>query len=186
MLIRLADTPALAWKNGGGVTREMLAWPSPQNWGVRLSVATIDRSGAFSRFDEVTRWFTLIEGAGLSLCVANKTYDLDADSDPLCFDGGLPCVASVEKGPLSALNIMVRPNWRAQVKRLRPNEPAFSAGKGWLAVFCVQAGRYRFGQDLVCRDAGELDWLEVASDVCVQVLSGQWVVARFWSSTSQG
>mgnify|MGYP000415291841 CR=1 FL=1 len=42
---RMAPQP---WRNGGGFTRELLAWPSADDWQLRISVAEIARDGAFS------------------------------------------------------------------------------------------------------------------------------------------
>ena len=56
-IIRVDDVPAVPWRNGGGVTRELLAWPDPRNWLLRVSVADIGTSGPCSVFPGVDRWF---------------------------------------------------------------------------------------------------------------------------------
>ena len=48
--IALADAAPQPWRNGGGVTRELLAWPSAAAWRVRISVADISAPGPFSSF----------------------------------------------------------------------------------------------------------------------------------------
>ena len=60
-------TPPQPWRNGGGVTRELLAWPDGGDWRVRVSVADIDADGPFSAFPGVERWFAVLEGAGVAL-----------------------------------------------------------------------------------------------------------------------
>jgi uncharacterized protein len=40
-LVRVAEIAPVAWRNGGGVTRELLAWPDPEDWLLRVSVADI-------------------------------------------------------------------------------------------------------------------------------------------------
>ena len=62
-LIRLDEVPASPWRNGGGVTRELLAWPEAADWCCRLSVAEVTQDGPFSRFDGVQRWFAVLGGA---------------------------------------------------------------------------------------------------------------------------
>ncbi|HEY3634719.1 MAG TPA: HutD family protein, partial [Caldimonas sp.] len=57
LLVRTADVPAQPWKNGGGVTRELLALPAGDDWRVRVSVAEVASDGAFSTFVGVDRWF---------------------------------------------------------------------------------------------------------------------------------
>ncbi len=56
-----------AWRNGGGQTRELLAWPAQGPWRLRISRADIDADGPFSAFPGVTRWFTVLQGAGVAL-----------------------------------------------------------------------------------------------------------------------
>ena len=62
-IVALADVPPTAWKNGGGVTRELLAWPPGDDWQVRISVAEITADGPFSSFPGVARWFSVLEAA---------------------------------------------------------------------------------------------------------------------------
>ena len=52
-LIRLNEVAPVPWRNGGGVTRELLAWPSPGDWALRISVAEVERDGPFSRYPGV-------------------------------------------------------------------------------------------------------------------------------------
>ena len=64
-----AVTPQ-AWRNGGGQTRELLAWPSAADWSLRISRADIERSGPFSAFAGVQRWFEVLSGNA----VATRSY----------------------------------------------------------------------------------------------------------------
>lgn len=61
------DIAPTRWRNGGGWTRELCAWPAPDDWVVRVSVADIDADGPFSTFAGVDRWFAVLEGAGVEL-----------------------------------------------------------------------------------------------------------------------
>ena len=38
-LIRCADTQPQPWRNGGGLTRKLLAWPPGAGWQVRISAS---------------------------------------------------------------------------------------------------------------------------------------------------
>ena len=67
--VSLASVPPQPWKNGGGTTRELLAWPTGADWRVRLSVAEVVADGPFSRFEGVQRWFAVLGGAGVRLVV---------------------------------------------------------------------------------------------------------------------
>jgi environmental stress-induced protein Ves len=38
-VVQLADVAVMPWRNGGGVTRELAAWPARDAWHWRMSVA---------------------------------------------------------------------------------------------------------------------------------------------------
>ncbi len=114
-IVRLADVPPSPWRNGGGVTRELLAWPphaSAQDWVWRMSVAEVEASGPFSRFDGVQRWFAVLGGAGVWLTldtpVGAQTHALTRSSAPLCFDGATPTQCDLLNGPTQDFNLMLR------------------------------------------------------------------------------
>ena len=65
--ISALDLTPQPWKNGGGKTRELLAWPHPSDWILRLSVADIEADGPFSSFPGVQRWFAVLRGNGVRL-----------------------------------------------------------------------------------------------------------------------
>ncbi|MDO8252256.1 MAG: HutD family protein, partial [Rhodoferax sp.] len=75
-LVQLADAVPRPWRNGGGVTRELLAWPQADDWIWRMSVAEVAHSGPFSRFEGVQRWFAVLGGAGVRLSVGGETHAL--------------------------------------------------------------------------------------------------------------
>src|SRR5471032_2321477 len=77
---RSADLHATPWKNGGGVTRELAAFPPHSNFADfiwRVSVADVHADGAFSTFPGIDRQIALLEGAGLTL-----RFDDRADGHP--------------------------------------------------------------------------------------------------------
>jgi environmental stress-induced protein Ves len=94
------------WRNGGGWTRELLTWPDPLNWQLRISLATIESAGPFSTFIGVQRRIIVIEGAGVLLKINDETHRLALDTEPLSFDGGAAVHCSPIDGPTSDLNLM--------------------------------------------------------------------------------
>ncbi|MEP7245609.1 MAG: HutD family protein [Gammaproteobacteria bacterium] len=66
-VVRFDDVPPAPWKNGGGVTRELLAWPEAVGWSLRVSVADVATSGPFSVFPGIDRWFGVLQGGGVIL-----------------------------------------------------------------------------------------------------------------------
>lgn len=107
-MLSLEDMAPGPWRNGSGTTRELLAWPTPQDWDWRISVAEVVKNGPFSRFDGVQRWFAVLGGAGVRLLVDGHAHELTAQSAPFCFDGAQPCACELIDGPTEDFNLMVR------------------------------------------------------------------------------
>ncbi|MBC7619370.1 MAG: HutD family protein [Candidatus Saccharibacteria bacterium] len=107
-VVSLADVTATPWRNGGGVTRELVAWPPGDDWQWRMSVAEVERSGPFSRFEGVQRWFAVLNGAGLVLNIGGERHTLTAESPPLVFDGAAPTNCTLLAGANQDFNLMVR------------------------------------------------------------------------------
>ena len=107
-LIHLADVAPTPWKNGGGTTRELIAWPDAEHWVWRMSVAEVAQSGPFSRFDGVQRWFAVLGGAGVALTHNGTRHTLTVDSAPFCFDGGGPTECELRDGATLDFNLMTR------------------------------------------------------------------------------
>jgi environmental stress-induced protein Ves len=106
-LVALADGAARPWRNGGGITHDLLTWPPGDvAWQLRLSVATIARDGPFSRFDGVQRWFTVLTGAGVRLQLPGGEVSLVAGDPPLGFDGADAPGCTLLAGPTRDLNLM--------------------------------------------------------------------------------
>jgi environmental stress-induced protein Ves len=116
-LISLKQKPAQPWRNGGGLTRELLAWPDASDWRIRMSVADVRTSGPFSRFDGMERWFAVVEGDGVVLRSDFAQHRLTAESDPFRFDGGLPLDCSLVGGPTRDFNLMALPG-RSRMERV--------------------------------------------------------------------
>jgi environmental stress-induced protein Ves len=113
-IIRAQDLPPVAWRNGGGQTRELLVWPGrsrqqvqgPYPWQLRVSLADVSQGGPFSAYPGVQRWFAVVEGAGVRLAFADAVHRLDARSAPLHFAGELPVDCELLDGPTRDLNLM--------------------------------------------------------------------------------
>lgn len=99
-------TPAQAWRNGGGQTRELFTWPAQGAWRLRISRADIDADGPFSAFPGVTRWFTVLQGAGVVLTLNGVQQKLLAHGDVLRFDGASAPDCNLLDGPTQDLNLM--------------------------------------------------------------------------------
>jgi len=117
------------WRNGGGVTRELVAWPSRDDWRVRVSVADIDADGPFSVLDGVVRWFAVVEGAGVVLDFGGVEQRLLCTDAPIRFDGGSAPTCRLIEGRTRDLNLMLRGASGAMARAFdhRPWSPAGDA-----------------------------------------------------------
>lgn len=125
-IVRAASLVAVPWANGGGVTRVMV----DRLGAFRLSLATIDGAGPFSRFPGVLRQFALVAGRVDLSGPAPFPVSLDALSPPVTFGGDVPVHAVPRGGAALALNLMV-PDGAPRLRLVR--------GKGLLDAVAIFA-----------------------------------------------
>jgi uncharacterized protein len=106
--LRLADCPETPWRNGGGRTRELLAWPRADEWQVRVSVARIEANGPFSAFPGIDRFFAVLGGAGVVLGLTRGDVRLHRGDPALAFPGEAAPLCRLIDGPTRDLNLMLR------------------------------------------------------------------------------
>jgi uncharacterized protein len=111
-LIRGADLVASPWKNGGGVTREVAAFPEGAGldafvW--RVSIADVAQAGPFSRFAGIDRTLVLLSGAGMLLDEAGgAAHALRKPLELARFEGETAVDARLIDGSTRDFNLMVR------------------------------------------------------------------------------
>ncbi len=135
-----ATLPAMPWKNGGGVTREIACWPRGAgldtfDW--RVSIATIASDGPFSAFPGMDRVITLLEGGGAHLASDDGAIDhhLDTPWTPFAFAGEARIHARLLAGECADLNVMTRrAACRTEVQVLRQSSQACAPDGLLLAV----------------------------------------------------
>ena len=100
---------ATPWKNGGGVTREILKQDGATGFDWRLSIATVDQSGPFSRFDGYHRILTVLSGKGMWLKSPGQDRQA-APLQPVHFDGAEDIDGVLIDGPCRDFNVIYRPD----------------------------------------------------------------------------
>ena len=110
ILVTTSDAAPVPWKNGGGVTRELLRLPADatDDWTLRISVADIAADGPFSPFPGITRWFAVLAGTGVRLSFPDRVLNVAPHDLPLCFDGAEAPGCALLDGATRDLNVMVR------------------------------------------------------------------------------
>jgi hypothetical protein len=135
---------AQPWRNGGGHTRELLAWPAAQDWLFRISLAQVTQDGPFSSFPGIERWIALVEGAGMTLRFASETRRLAVGQEPLEFDGALAPDCSLERGATADLNLMVDRS-RGSGRLACAGDRQWTDASPWRGVFAASPCTLRVG-----------------------------------------
>lgn len=205
-LVSLADCPPQPWRNGGGVTRELLRWPpafedmgtaSPANtmataastasgnddWLLRVSVAEIARDGPFSPFAGVERWFAVLQGAGVRLALPAADTVLHAGDDPVRFAGEAAPGCTLIDGPTQDLNLMHRRGSpSAGPHAMMRRAAAGSAQRGrlpWRALYAFADTQLQAGDEALALPAGTLVWCDTQADETWECLA---TGAAYWMS----
>jgi environmental stress-induced protein Ves len=111
-LYRARELVATPWKNGGGSTREIAAFPGGSSfddfmW--RASIADVAADGPFSRFAGIDRTIVLLDGAGMKLILdSTAEHRLEQPFVPFEFAGEADVSAILLDGATRDFNLMIR------------------------------------------------------------------------------
>jgi len=155
--ISVDSAPATPWRNGGGVTRELLAWPSPADWRLRISVADIATDGPFSAFPGVQRWFALLSGEGVALDFSDHPLTLRPGDAPLAFDGAATPGCRLLGGPVRDLNLMSR-GGTGGMATVSPSTAWQAPAAAQAGLFASVPGRWCCGEQQLAMPALSLLW----------------------------
>ncbi|MGE0498503.1 MAG: HutD family protein [Ramlibacter sp.] len=176
-MVSLADVRPQPWKNGGGTTRMLLAWPSPADWRVRLSVAEVASDGPFSCFDGVQRCFAVLSGAGVRLDVGGVLHTLTAASEPLVFDGAVAVGCTLMDGATLDFNLMAR-GGSPTLRRVRGAWQGPAGATGFVALYAHQSWTTAtFDHETVKIPPATLAWrvADLAAPVAVHSSDALWM-----------
>lgn len=179
----LATLPATPWKNGGGVTRDIVRVPasaSLDDFQWRISAAEVACSGAFSAFVGVDRQLMLLQGEGMRLCSEQAGFDvcLHADGKVFAFAGEVDVDGRLLAGAVSDFNVMVRRGqWRAnttvwrQQAELAAQHACVLVWQGvWQGELSGEAHTVSAGQGVWWHDVGLVSRWQPASEDAALIL----------------
>ena len=158
----LQTLPAMAWKNGGGVTREIVREPagaSLDDFDWRVSVADIAAAGPFSRFVGIDRHLLLLEGDGVNLTSVEAGLDVNllADDTVLAFSGDVDMDSQLLGGAVRDFNVMTKRGvWQAQVSVW--TEAASIQAQAGLVLQTVGQARCLFSENDATFITGQGGW----------------------------
>lgn len=134
---------AQPWRNGAGVTHELVRWPEGEAYAVRISVADVAAPATFSSFAGYRRWLYLLEGGPVTLALDAGDVVLAEPADGLAFAGDARVAATAVARPSRDLNFMVREGLQARAFVLRGGARDELHGAA-VAVFAI-AGEVAIG-----------------------------------------
>jgi environmental stress-induced protein Ves len=157
-VVSLASVVPQPWRNGGGITRELLAWPDRVHWSLRLSVADIHADGPFSRFEGIERSFAVLEGDGLALSFPDEVRELTTRSEPFTFDGGRCVGCTLLGGATRDFNLMAAPA-TARLRRVRGCFPLLTREPTLVAIYAhAHRAQAALGDESIEVPARHLAW----------------------------
>ncbi|HTV80286.1 MAG TPA: HutD family protein [Steroidobacteraceae bacterium] len=110
-VLRARERREMPWKNGAGITREVIVQPAGADFDSfdwRISIASITNSGPFSQFPGIDRRLVVLEGQ-LTLRIDGEAgIELSAASPPVLLAGELAIQAEPTLAPVADLNVMTR------------------------------------------------------------------------------
>jgi environmental stress-induced protein Ves len=143
-ILRKASFTTTPWKNGGGITHEVVRVPVDGAFRWRVSVAQIDVSGPFSDFAGYRRIMVLLRGGGVRLDFDGvPPKSLREVGDLAEFDGAVKTACHLLAGPCTDLNLMVAKSVghvAASVERLRQPRTLPALRHGVSLVFGITGG----------------------------------------------
>jgi len=156
--VHVVDCPPQPWRNGGGATRELLAWPQAPDWRLRVSVADIEHSGSFSAFPGVERWFAVTGGGGVELSLPDGRVSVGPGDTPLRFDGEAAPACRLLHGPSRDLNLMHRRGPGVAWMRAAHAGTSLEGGLEWRALYVADDARVDLDEHTEVLPAGTLLW----------------------------
>ena len=124
-----AQYTEMLWKNGQGVTHEVLRYPASEQYAWRISIATIRTDGPFSRFPGYLRSISVLEGAGMYLTIDGQqsAFIPPFQATDFCGDSDVSC--KISGGPLLDFNVIYdAATLRATVRWLNGGEWTHNTG----------------------------------------------------------
>lgn len=160
-VIRHADHEEVPWRNGLGVTREVAnAYRADGSLIWRISLATVDRDGAFSPFADCKRILMLLTGPGMVLDFGDHgAVEVRRPFAPVTFEGGWPTSAKDVTAANTVFNVVTaRPHADGRTAVIAVGEDGLALGTGGtLRLFHVLSGglRAEVGDANLTINAGE-------------------------------
>ncbi len=109
----------MPWRNGGGVTSEILVERAGERFLYRLSIADVTTDGPFSRFEGYDRHIVVLEGKGMTLDANENGRMTLVPFEPRAFSGDWDIVGRLVGGAVKDFNLIVDRAWASSSLEVR-------------------------------------------------------------------
>lgn len=181
-ILRQSDYKVMPWKNGGGITTEIAAYPSdsglggkPFQW--RVSIADVATDGPFSTFPGYDRHIMLLEGKGMRLDIEEAAaIDLSIPCRPAAFSGDWTVTGTLVDGPVRDFNLMIARQFaRGSLLCQRLSAPLPLTGDGTTRLIHSIDGEFSIGGHVL--GAGETAILDEMESAVLTPLASEILIA---------
>jgi environmental stress-induced protein Ves len=138
VIVRSSELVEVPWRNGAGVTRQILA---QDGW--RVSIAELAGPAPFSTFAGLNRIFTVISADPVELSIIGSSQIADP-LVPISFSGDAAVFGRPMNGAAQALNVMADAATSVDVVRV---DGGLSISAGLVELIVVLSGSIQFGCD---------------------------------------
>jgi len=142
------DHTVMPWKNGGGTTRQIATGGDDAgsgDWGWRVSIANVERDGAYSEFPGIDRLTTVVIGHGTDLIHPDGSSIALNPLQPTLIPSDVALWGMLRDEPIVNLNVMTRQGcYTASVEIVDgPAETTLDTGPNEVLLVHVLAGTCR-------------------------------------------
>jgi len=103
------DYPLLRWKNGFGVTRELVRFPQESiQYRIRLSRAQVDTASPFSEFSGYDRFIAVVKGNGFIMDLPDRKCTVVHPYELFQFPGEATVECTLVDGPVEDFNVFIQ------------------------------------------------------------------------------
>jgi uncharacterized protein len=137
--VRLDDARTVRWRNGRGLTRELVCEPERGDWHWRLTVATSATPAPFSAYPGIERELLLLRGESLELRFRDAGVTRLVPGERARFAGENAVVGVPTAGATEQLNLM----WRRDLVTAETGVgagPLTLAPATWVVVHALASG----------------------------------------------
>jgi environmental stress-induced protein Ves len=175
-----SDRAASAWRNGGGVTHEVLACPPGEHFDWRISIADVDSDGPFSPFSGCARIITVLRGSGMALTIDGVTHVLDRRFEPFRFDGDAATDCRLLAGSVVDFNVIHRHDLPVTVD-IHTGPDTLGPIRRAVVVALDNPVEVRASDQRI--DLAPLDALDLTGEPSLQLTAGMVAVVRVFGPT---